>query len=93
MFLNEKYLESVFLEITQKLCQQESIDKASIYHDCFATIACHSAIRAGESLNEDFVKKLMNMTNNVDFFAHCPHGRPVIRKFSQNDVARWFERI
>lgn len=92
-FLNQKYLDEIFSEISQKLAEEENLNIESIYHHCFSTMACHSAIRAGEELNEPFVQKLMNRSNDVDFFAHCPHGRPVIRKFSQNDVARWFERI
>lgn len=92
-FLPQKYLTAVFNDITHQLTEEKILDVGTLYHHCFATIACHSAIRAGESLNADFVQKLVNRANDVDFFAHCPHGRPVMRKFSQNDVARWFERI
>ncbi len=92
-FLNEKYIESIFSALSEKLVNLFQTSKTDLYHDCFATIACHSAVRAGDPLSAEFVLKLINRAEDVDFFAHCPHGRPVIRKFSQNDVERWFERI
>jgi len=92
-FLKDKYVESLFLDLSQNLFDEKILDQTKLYHTCFATLACHSAIRSGEPLSTDFIHKLLNRAADVDFFAHCPHGRPVIRKFSKNDVERWFERI
>lgn len=64
-----------------------------IFHLLFATMACHSAIRAGDPLNTELVQRLLQRANAVDFFSHCPHGRPVIRKFTSKDVSAWFQRI
>lgn len=63
------------------------------FHLVFATMACHSAVRSGDPLNAELALRLLQRAENVDFYAHCPHGRPVIRKFSQRDVESWFQRI
>jgi DNA mismatch repair protein MutL len=69
------------------------LQSAQVFHVLFATMACHSAVRAGEPLDEPLVKRLLFRAENIDFYAHCPHGRPVIRKFTTKDVASWFHRI
>ncbi|WP_186643884.1 DNA mismatch repair endonuclease MutL [Fluviispira vulneris] len=79
-------------EIIELNMQSQSLDNEKIYHLLFATIACHSAVRAGDPLNEELVKRLLGRAKDVDFYAHCPHGRPVIRKFSEKDISTWFQR-
>lgn len=90
------------IEITNKVTigiQEEfklhptQLREQDIFHLFFATMACHSAIRSGEPLNEELANRLLARSNDVDFFSHCPHGRPVIRKFTNKDVASWFQRI
>lgn len=63
-----------------------------VFHLLFATMACHSAIRSGDPLNFELVQRLLQRACDVDFYSHCPHGRPVIRKFTSKDVSSWFLR-
>ncbi|APJ03577.1 DNA mismatch repair endonuclease MutL [Silvanigrella aquatica] len=84
----------VTIGIQEELSLQPSqIKEQDIYHLLFATMACHNAVRAGDPLNEELVKRLLARANDVDFYAHCPHGRPVIRKFTNKDISAWFQRI
>lgn len=69
-----------------------SVKSADMFHLFYATIACHSAVRAGEELHADQIAYLLGRAADVDFSAHCPHGRPVLRKFALQDVEAWFER-
>jgi DNA mismatch repair protein MutL len=73
--------------------QPTQLKDQDIFHLLFATMACHNAVRAGDPLNEELVKRLLARSNDVDFYAHCPHGRPVIRKFTNKDISSWFQRI
>ena len=82
-----KGIQNEFLRSPTELGEKE------VYHMLFATMACHSAVRAGDPLNDELIKRLLNRAKDVDFFAHCPHGRPVIRKFTNKDIASWFQRI
>lgn len=72
--------------------QNTSISSDKVYHLFFATMACHSAIRSGEPMNTELVRRLMRRATDVDFYAHCPHGRPVLVKFKEREVASWFLR-
>jgi DNA mismatch repair protein MutL len=58
----------------------------------FATIACHSVVRAGDTLTRPEAEALLAALDGVDFKAHCPHGRPVLLRISVSEIARRFGR-
>ena len=70
-----------------------SVDSKDLYHLFYATIACHAAVRAGQELRPEQAQYLIERAKDVDFSAHCPHGRPVIRKLGDSEIASWFGRI
>ena len=72
---------------------KKSLEKKSLFRMIYATMACHSSLRGGDVLSTEAVHRLLNRAGDVDFFAHCPHGRPVIRRFNAKDIDSWFMRI
>ncbi|MEN9810863.1 MAG: hypothetical protein RLZZ488_2430 [Pseudomonadota bacterium] len=70
-----------------------NLTRREIFHLHLATVACHTAVRSGDPLNAELVRRLLLRGVDVDFFAHCPHGRPVWRRWTAHDVAQWFSRI
>jgi DNA mismatch repair protein MutL len=58
----------------------------------FATMACHSVVRAGDVLDERRVRALLESMDGIDFRAHCPHGRPVLLRMSVGELERRFGR-
>jgi DNA mismatch repair protein MutL len=61
-------------------------------HNILATLACHSAIRAGEKLDVDDVNDLITEAHGVDFYLNCPHGRRVFKWWKRSEVEHWFDR-
>jgi DNA mismatch repair protein MutL len=57
-----------------------------------ARLACHAAVRAGDVLAPAQVRALLEDLDRIDFGAHCPHGRPVVRTVAFAEMARWFDR-
>jgi len=43
-----------------------------------ATMACHSAVRAGDVLTPEECRALLLELDGADFSGHCPHGRPIV---------------
>ncbi|NBX17709.1 MAG: DNA mismatch repair endonuclease MutL [Proteobacteria bacterium] len=70
-----------------------NLSRREVFHLHLATLACHSAVRSGDPLDAELVRRLLVRGEAVDFFAHCPHGRPVWRRWTAQDVAQWFSRI
>jgi DNA mismatch repair protein MutL len=58
----------------------------------FASLACKAAVKAGTALSPAEIDKLLDDMTAADLFSHCPHGRPVVKRFTGNDIKRWFFR-
>jgi DNA mismatch repair protein MutL len=57
-----------------------------------ATLACHSAVRAGQPLN---VEQMSSIVRDVFRTTHptlCPHGRPTMVRVPREELSRWFGR-
>jgi len=56
------------------------------------TIACHSVIRANRKLSKEEIEALLRDLDQIDFATQCPHGRPVLIQFSEEQLERMFKR-
>lgn len=91
--LRESDIEQVLSELLDDLAErggsralEERLELA------LATIACHSVVRAGDVLGDQEVRALFHSLDQVEFKAHCPHGRPVLLRISVDEIARRFGR-
>ncbi|MFQ5735808.1 MAG: DNA mismatch repair endonuclease MutL [Thermodesulfobacteriota bacterium] len=55
-------------------------------------IACHSVIRGRRRLAPEEGNALLRSLAEIDFAGHCPHGRPVVRRFTRAEVETMFNR-
>ncbi|MEK7828473.1 MAG: hypothetical protein AAB256_01660, partial [Deltaproteobacteria bacterium] len=60
--------------------------------DILIRIACHSVIRGQRQLSNEEAKALLERLAHVDFSGNCPHGRPVIKAISRDEIERMFKR-
>ena len=54
----------------------------------YATMACHSVVRAGDVLDDAKARALLDSMDGIDFRAHCPHGRPVLLRMPIGEIER-----
>lgn len=57
-----------------------------------ASMACHSAIRAGQALSQEEMRALLKMMDESPRSSFCPHGRPVSVSYSLGEIERDFGR-
>jgi DNA mismatch repair protein MutL len=57
------------------------------------TMACKSAIKAGDKLSLKEMSELINTLRLCDSPFTCPHGRPTIIKMSETELEKKFKRI
>lgn len=57
------------------------------------TMACKSAVKAGDKLNYREMSELIERLRYCDNPYTCPHGRPTIIKMSYNELEKKFKRI
>jgi DNA mismatch repair protein MutL len=56
------------------------------------TLACHSAIRAGQTLSLEEMRSLINRLERCQYPRACAHGRPTMLHLSQTQLEREFGR-
>jgi DNA mismatch repair protein MutL len=61
--------------------------------DIFATMACHSAIRAGNVMSIDEMSSLLAQMDQFKLSSYCPHGRNVYIQMPKTKIERDFGRI
>ena len=61
--------------------------------DILATMACHGSVRGGRTLSRAESQALMTQLDQVDFAAHCPHGRPVLLRIPLTEIAKALKRL
>ena len=57
-----------------------------------ATLACHSAVRAGQGLSGESMAAIVRDLGQTREPLVCPHGRPTLVRVPREDVSRWFGR-
>ena len=57
-----------------------------------ASIACHSAIRAGKSMSPQEMSQLVRQLEAAENPNTCPHGRPTMIRLSAQELERQFGR-
>jgi len=56
------------------------------------TVACHRAVKIGDSLEHGEIKSLLKGLEKLKNPFFCPHGRPVVTKLSFSILERFFGR-
>lgn len=74
----------------------EEIGRSGVADDAldevFMRLACHGVVRADQALTPGEAQRLLRDLDEVDFSAHCPHGRPVQVRLTLGEVERMFRR-
>ena len=70
--------------------QAEGIDR--LRHRIIATAACHAAVTANQSLDAPRMRAIVHDLMSTDMPMTCPHGRPVLLRFSLDHLEREFHR-
>jgi DNA mismatch repair protein MutL len=58
-----------------------------------ASTACHAAIKVNMPLNQTKMEWLLAALAKTDCPMSCPHGRPVVLRYSVKEIERAFQRI
>ena len=73
--------------------EEQSLNLEKIRTGIAATIACHAAIKVNMPLEQAKMEWLLSELSKTDCPMSCPHGRPVVLRYSVKDIQRAFKRI
>ncbi len=61
--------------------------------DVFASMACHSVVRAGQALSAEEMRNILVQMDESPLSGFCPHGRPVHIELTRQRIEKEFGRI
>jgi DNA mismatch repair protein MutL len=73
--------------------EEQSLNLEKIRTRIAASIACHAAIKVNMPLEQNKIEWLLAELAKTDHPMSCPHGRPVVLRYSLKDIQRAFKRI
>ena len=86
----ENMLSELFSQIDR---EERSEDLDRVRHRIAASIACHAAIKINMPLTMEKMEWLLRELALTDFPVSCPHGRPIVLRYSVKDIQKAFKRI
>ena len=86
-------VRTLVADVAQELMSaRHSTAIEDLRHTVAALAACHGSVRAHQRLSGEEVRSLLTQLDQADHPYTCPHGRPLITRFSLRDVEKWFDR-
>jgi DNA mismatch repair protein MutL len=87
-------VEHMLHEILDQCEREEQVlNLEKIRTSIAASIACHAAIKVNMPLEQNKMEWLLSELAKTDCPMSCPHGRPVVLRYSVKDIQRAFKRI
>ncbi|MGZ3707714.1 MAG: DNA mismatch repair endonuclease MutL [Bdellovibrionota bacterium] len=81
--------------LVERLTAQETPNALALDEELFETLAseaCHSAIRAGDRLEDLEAQALVDELFRCEHPWNCPHGRPTVVRIPRGKLEEWFQR-
>lgn len=90
--------DSAVVEVLEKLARDvlsygESFKFEAQMAEVFASMACHSVIRAGQVLKKEEMEALLAQMDEFGLSSFCPHGRPVFVEYPFRELEKDFGRL
>ncbi len=86
--------EKLLFEILDGIAREnQSISIDSLQAKIAASTSCHAAIKVNTPLDTAKMEWLLGELAKTEYPMSCPHGRPVVLRYSVRDIERAFKRI
>ncbi|HEX7285437.1 MAG TPA: DNA mismatch repair endonuclease MutL [Candidatus Angelobacter sp.] len=87
-------IEKLLLEVLEQFQQEEQeTNLEKVRARIAASIACHAAIKINMPLEQNKMEWLLKELAKTECPMTCPHGRPVVLKYSVKEIQKAFKRI
>ena len=87
-------IEHMLNEILEQLTREDqAINLEAVQTRIAASIACHAAIKVNMPLEQNKMEWLLAELAKTEHPMTCPHGRPVVLRYSMQDIQKAFKRI
>ncbi|PAD37079.1 DNA mismatch repair endonuclease MutL [Terribacillus saccharophilus] len=85
--------EEIIREIVEQVMQESKVDIRKLREEAAIMMSCKRSIKANHHLNyDDMFHLLEELRTSQDPFT-CPHGRPIIIRFTSYELEKLFKRV
>jgi DNA mismatch repair protein MutL len=92
--IDASQVERMLHELFEQLAREDQrLNLDALRTRIAASIACHAAIKVNMPLDQNKMEWLLSELAKTEFPISCPHGRPVVLRYSMKDIQRAFKRI
>lgn len=92
--LEAAQIEHMLHELLDQFSREEQkLNIEMVRNRIAASIACHAAIKVNMPLEQNKMEWLLGELAKTECPMSCPHGRPVVLRYSMKDIQRAFKRI
>jgi DNA mismatch repair protein MutL len=86
--------EKLLFEILDGIAREnQAISIDSLQSKIAASTSCHAAIKVNTPLDQNKMEWLLGELAKTEYPMSCPHGRPVVLRYSVREIERAFKRI
>ncbi len=87
-------VEHLLHELLEQFTREEqALNLEKVRTRIAASIACHAAIKVNMPLEQNKMGWLLAELAKTDYPMSCPHGRPIVLRYSLKDIQKAFKRI
>jgi len=87
-------VEKMLYELLDQIAREDqAINMEKVRTRIAASVACHAAIKVNMPLEQNKMEWLLAELAKTDCPMTCPHGRPVVLRYSMKDIQKAFKRI
>ncbi|MEG0267365.1 MAG: DNA mismatch repair endonuclease MutL, partial [Carnobacterium sp.] len=85
--------EQITKDLIDLLLEKGKVNVAKFREATAIMMSCKGSIKANHHLNDAEARSLLNDLTKTKNPYNCPHGRPVLIRFTNNDMEKMFKRI
>lgn len=86
-------LEGTVRDLVEMAIRDRSIDLAKYREEASILMACKRSIKANHPLNVEMMRQLIHDLSETASPYTCPHGRPILVKWSTYELEKLFKRV
>ena len=87
-------VEHLLVEILDGVgAEARALSLESLRSKIAASVACHAAIKVNMALDRKKMEWLLAELANTQCPMNCPHGRPIVLRYTLKEIQRAFKRI
>lgn len=85
--------KEMFLDAVAGLMKNRNVELPEVIEDILHRIACRSAVKSNDKNTSEELEELVKTIYIDEKVRYCPHGRPVMIRYTKKEIEKLFGRI